>query len=110
MGRGKKHEQNAASKTKMRQHPFYQKYIKRGVENAGAPGGYFGNLQMHYGMAFDLKGTVEALRSNGKNGSLFVWSKEYSEQLNNHHENISVSPGFEALELRVNNKRRKLNE
>ena len=44
-----KHQKNASSMEEMRMHPLYRKYPKRGVENVGAPEGYFDNLWMYCG-------------------------------------------------------------
>jgi len=62
----------------MRIHPFYHKYPRKGVDNIGAPEGYFDNLGMYCGMAFDSKGdkTPLSLCSDGKDNSLFIWSRE----------------------------------
>ena len=45
-GRGMKHKKNDSSMEEMIMHHFYCKYPKRGVENVGAPEGYFDNLWM----------------------------------------------------------------
>ena len=131
-GRGNKHKDNATSKDEMRNHPLYAKYPARGCDNIGAREGYFDNLDMYCGMAFDTKEDVKSLCSYGADDSLFVWSKESMNELKKKGgklqtlqldaiaylweicydlllakgENVSVSPGFESLGLRVNNKKR----
>ena len=112
----------------MRKHRFYQEYPAEGVENIGEMGGYFDNLEMYCGMAFNRQGDVSPLCSEGAASSLFVWSTQSIEQLKRRegtlkdgqlmavsylweicddlllakHQNVSRSPGFEALGLRVN--------
>eukprot|EP00584_Thalassiosira_punctigera_P016300 CAMPEP_0172573614 /NCGR_PEP_ID=MMETSP1067-20121228/136282_1 /TAXON_ID=265564 ORGANISM="Thalassiosira punctigera, Strain Tpunct2005C2" /NCGR_SAMPLE_ID=MMETSP1067 /ASSEMBLY_ACC=CAM_ASM_000444 /LENGTH=273 /DNA_ID=CAMNT_0013366221 /DNA_START=628 /DNA_END=1451 /DNA_ORIENTATION=- len=81
-GRGDTHKKNASSKDEMREHPFYVKYPMEGVENVGAPRGYFNNLNMYCGMAFDLKSDVTPLCTHGASDSLFVWSEEKMNELN----------------------------
>ena len=118
-------------------HHFYRKYPKRGVENVGVPEGYFDNLWMYCGgMVFDANGIIAPLCSDNEEDSIFVCSSESMDELKKRDgkmqtlqlnavsylwelcydlllangENVSASPGFESLGLRVNNKRRKLNE
>ena len=135
-GGGMKHQKNASSMEEMRMHPLYSKYPKRGVENVGAPEGYFDNLWMYCGMAFDANGIIAPLCSDNEEDSIFVWSSKSIDELKKREgkmqtlqlnavsylwelcydlllangENVSASPGFESLGLRVNNKRQKLNE
>ncbi|KAL7536826.1 LOW QUALITY PROTEIN: hypothetical protein ACHAXR_007426 [Thalassiosira sp. AJA248-18] len=133
LGRGKKHNDNARSKDQMRVHRFYRDYPARGVENLGAPEGHFENLVMYCGMAYDKKCDVKALCSDAVNDGLFVWSLESISEmkrkggdLKEHQldavaylweicydlllakgENVSKSPGFEVLGLRVNNDKKR---
>ena len=87
-------------------------------------------------MAFDSKGGVFTIYSGGSNDSVLVWSKESITGLKKRNgklqtlqleaiaylweifrdlllakgENISISPGYELLGLRVNRKKRKLDD
>jgi len=91
---------------------------------------------MYCGMAFNANGIIAPLCSNNEEDSIFVWSSESMDELNEcdgkmqtlqlnvisylwklcydlllaNGENVLASPGFKSLGLRVNNKRRKLNE
>ena len=120
----------------MRTGELYRKYPKRGVENLGAREGYFDNLDMYCGLAFDRSKDTSALCDDEASGGLFVWSEEAVNELKNRgrdlkklqldtvaylwelfydvllgkNDNVSVSPGFEALGLRVNNRKRKLED
>ena len=47
---------NDTSKDEMRKHSLHAKYPVHGVETIGAWEGYFENLDMYCGMAFDVKG------------------------------------------------------
>ena len=107
------------------------------MDDLGVAEGTFNNLTMYCGMAYDKKGDTGALRSRGTAGSLFVWRQEIMDELNKKggdlkklqldavaylwelaydlvlakSENVSTSPGFESLGLRVNNdKKRKRDE
>ena len=117
----------------MRQHPFYQKYLKGGALNLRAREGYFDNLGMYCGMAFDVKGDIAPLCCDGDEGGLFFWSDECINELKKKSgklrtlqlnaiaclqeifydlllaktDNMSASPGFESLGFRVNTKKRK---
>ena len=132
-GHGKKHKDNAKSKDQMRGHRLYREYPSRGVENLGALEGYFENLVVYCGMAYDKQSDLTALCSDGGNESLFVWSKESISELKRKGgdlhklqldviaylweicydlplakgENISTIPGFESFGLRVNNNRKR---
>ena len=89
-------------------------------------------LVMYCAMAFDKTGNVEPLRSVDAEDSLFVWSEEAIDELKKRgdlkklqldavaylwelcydlmlatSDNLSDSPGFEALGLRVNGGKRK---
>ncbi len=134
-GRHDKHQSNATSPEEMRKCQFYRRYPSRdATEDSGAWSGYFENLRMFCGMAFDKKGEVRPLCSIGKEDSLFVWSDRVIEELKKRaekkgvslqrmqltavaylwemyyelmlarSENVSKSPGAESLGLRVNNK------
>mmetsp|Transcript_9859 Transcript_9859/g.17267 ORF Transcript_9859/g.17267 Transcript_9859/m.17267 type:complete len:268 (+) Transcript_9859:1034-1837(+) len=129
-GRGEKHKKNAQSKDEMRKHPLYAKYPAFGVSNLGGRKGYFDNLIMYCGMAYDKKGDVSKLCSTNSESSLLVWSEEAMEEIRKKggnprkhqldavaylwelcydlslakDENVSVSPGFESFGLRVNRK------
>lgn len=98
------------------------------IETIGRPKGYFEDLSLYCGMAFDPSGDVKSLCSNGESDSLFIWNKEAMTQLRAkggdlqklqldavvylwelcydlllaERVNVSVSPGFESLGLRVN--------
>ena len=127
-GRGNTHTKNARSIVQMRQHRFYQEYPAKGVDNIGGIGGHFDNLEVFCGMAFDKTGDVTPLCSEGEDKSLFVWSKQCTDALKKRDgsvgdnkllaiaylwetcydlllakcDNVSSSPGFEALGLRIN--------
>jgi len=124
-----KHRKNAASLDEMRKHPFYRRYPLKGVENLGAPKGYFDDLVMYVGMAYDTstpndlsplctnendnllvwsERTMSELKNRG--GDLqrlhldavaYLWELSYDILLNSSH-NVSISPGFQALGLRLN--------
>lgn len=133
-GRHDKHQKNATSLEEMRKSQFYRRYPSRDAkEDFGARSGYFENLRMFCGMAFDKKGEVGPLCSIGEEDSLFVWSDRVIEELKKRaekngvslqrmqltavaylwemyyelmlarSENVSESPGAESLGLRVNN-------
>ena len=130
-GRGKKHISNSTKIEEMRRHNFYQRYPAKGVENLGAIEGNFENLVMYCGMAYDKRGNIAPLCSESADDSLFVWSKETIGELKKRgdvqklqlhavaylweicydlalakHDNVSESPGYESLGLRVNKKKR----
>jgi ribosomal protein L15 len=137
-GRGKKHKQNSTLIAEMRKHRFYASYPTKGVTNLGAIKGYFDNLEMFCGMAFDVKQCVTPLCSNGADDSVFIWSTLTIDELKKKEgnlqkyqldalsymwelcydlvlgksDNVSQSPGFESFGLRVNNgsKKRKRDE
>ena len=48
----------------MKIHPLYAKHFAQGVDNFGAREGYFDNLIMYCGMAFDAKKEVNRTRFN----------------------------------------------
>ena len=127
-GRLDKHTKNARLVEQMRKHRFYQEYPAKGVKNIGGIGGYFDDLVVYCGMAFDRAGDVLSLCSEGAENSLFVWHKHNTDILEQRdgslqenqllaisylweicgdillakHANVSTSPGFEALGLRMN--------
>ena len=135
-GRGATHVKNSKSRDQMRIHPLYRKYPSNGVPNFGAREGFFQNLTMYCAMAYDKMGDLSPLYSHDQNDSLFVWNKETMSELEKRGgdvqklqrdaiaylweifydlllakgENVSVSPGFEALGLRVNAKKRSRDE
>ena len=135
-GRGATHTKNSKSKDQMRIHPLYRKYPSREVANLGAREGYWHNLNMYCAMAYNKVSDLSPLYSQDQNDSLFVWSKEtmcelvkkggdvkkiqrdaiaylweiFYDLLLAKSENVSVSPGFEALGLRVNAKKRSRDE
>ena len=100
--------------------------------NLDATEGNFDSLVMYYGMAYDKKENVTPLVSHGEGNSLFIWSRETINELKGRSgelkklqldavaylweicydlmlakaENVSTSPGFESLGLRVNRKRK----
>ena len=128
-GRGKKHQANATSKDQMRIHRLYREYPASGVSNLGVAEGCFESLQMYCGMTYDKRRDTSPLRSEGAADSLFVWSIQTIDELKKKggdlkklqldaiaylweisydlllakSENVSTSPGFESLGLRVNN-------
>ena len=130
-GRGKKHKSNARSKDQMRMHRLYREYPARGFNSIGAAEGTFDNLAMYCGMAYDKGGNTGPLTSVGAANSLYVWSKDATNELNKKgdlsklqdavaylwelcydlllgkSDNVSTSPGFEALGLRVNSERKR---
>jgi hypothetical protein len=134
-GRGDTHKKNARSVEEMKTHQFYAFYPAKKVETIGKRRGYFDDLSMYCGMAFDPKDVngVSNLCSNGEIDSLFVWSNEVMEELEAkggvlrkvqldalaylwelcydlllaEGHNVSVSPGFESLGLRVNRARKR---
>ncbi len=121
----------------MKSHPFYALYPARGFDTIGVRKGYFDDLSMYCGMAFDPSADVSNLclcsNGNGEISSLFVWSKEVMRDLSAKAgdlqkiqldtksylwelrydlllaecHNVSVSPGFESLGLRVNRTRKR---
>ena len=114
-------------------HWMYREYPTRGLDSVGKREGYFDNLAMYCGIAYDKGGNTEAaLRSVGAADSLYVSSKEVTDEFNKRgdlsklqldavsylwelgydllltkSDNVSTSPGFEALGLRVNNERKR---
>ena len=93
--------------------------------------GNFGNLVMYYGMAYDKYNNISLLCSKSTDDSLFVWTKETISELKKRgdlqklqlyavayvwevcydlawakRDNVSESPGYESLGLRVNKKKR----
>ena len=134
-GRGRKHYENSQSIEEMRKSTFYRTYPTVGVANLGGRGGYFSNLDMHCGMAFDIREDITHLCCDVDDGGLFVWSEECMSELKKRSgalktlqldaisylweicydlliargDNVSGSPGFEALGLRVNTRKRKKN-
>ena len=136
-GRGKKHVENSKSKDQMRAHRLYREYPwSKDIQSIGEPEGFFENLVMYCGMAYDKRSDVKALCSNGAPDSLFVWSEESIRELKKKSghlqklqldaiaylwelcydlvlatsNNVSTSPGFEAFGLRVDNRKRKRSE
>ena len=128
--------ENSKSKDQMREHRLYREYPAIGVENLGMAEGNFNNLLMHCGMAYDKKQDVTSLCTHDNCYSLFVWSEGAIRELRNKSgelkklqidavvylweicydlilakaENVSTSPGFEALGLRVNINRKRNRE
>ena len=98
------------------------------MKNIGEIEGCFDNREVYCGMAFDRTEDVTPLCSEGVENSLFVWSKGYiditkqrdcslqesqllaisylweicDDLLLAKKDNVSGSPGFKALGLRVN--------
>ena len=70
-----------ACKEQMRNHSFYRMYPAEGVKNLGAWGGYFSNLQIRCGLAFDVKGDIDPLCSINLPDGLFVWNKNVVSKL-----------------------------
>ena len=117
----------------MRVHRFYREYPASGVENLGAHEGNFDNLVMYCGMAYNKKMDTTPVLSQGATDSLFVWSNEVICELKKKGgdlkkfqldavaylweicydlllaktDNVSSSPGFESLGLRVNNDKKR---
>ena len=128
-GRGNTHAKNSRLIEQMRKHTFYQEYPAAGVANIGCVGGHYEYLEVFCGMAFDRSGDVSPICSVDAANSLFVWSDQAMRELKkkdgsirdnqlvamsylweivddlllDKRHNISVSPGFESLGLRVNN-------
>ena len=128
VGRNNTHAKNARSTDQMRQHRYYQKYPARGVENIGAVRGYFEDIEVYCGMGFDREEDVSPLCLVDSDKSLFAWSKKTLKELRKkdgdqsnqqliaisylwelcdsllmaRDDNVSRSPGFESLGLRVN--------
>ena len=90
---------------------------------------------MYCGMAYDKHGNIAPLCSESADDSLFVWSKETIGELKKRgdvqklqlhavaylweicydlalakHDNVSESPGYESLGLRVNKKKRTIGD
>ena len=127
-GRGNTNTKNDRLIKQMREHRFYREYPAMGVPNVGGVGGCFENLEVYCGMAFDKTEDVQSICSVEIDNSLFVWSKECLDILKQRdgnlkdsqllaisylwelcydlllakHDNVSASPGFEALGLRIN--------
>ena len=127
-GRGQKHIENSKKLEEMKKHPLYRYYPASKVPNLGGIKGYFENLDTYCGMAFDKKSNVELLCSIGQKDSLFVWSDQTMQELRKRggdlqklqleavaylwelvydlllasSDNVSLSPGFESLGLRLN--------
>ena len=72
-GCGAKHEENSKLKDQVRVHPLYREYPARGANIIGVREGHFENLAMYCGMAYNKKGDVKPMCSNGLVDSLFVW-------------------------------------
>ena len=82
IGRGNKHDKNARLIKEMINHRLYREYPVRGVENIGGNmGKYWDNLQVYCGMAFDRQGDVTPLCSSDGEKSLYVWSKQVTDEL-----------------------------
>ena len=132
--RGKKHSSNAKTIQEMRKLQFYRKYPAKGVENLGGRKGWFDNLDMHCGMAFDRTEDLSILCPSEPDDKLFVWSRAAIAELNkkskplqilqldmlaylweltydlllSKDDNVSESPGFESFGLRpITSKRTK---
>ena len=127
-GRENTHAKNARQINQMREHRFYREYPAKGVANIGGEEGCFENLEVYCGMAYDKKESVASLCSDGADESLLVWNKETVAILKERKgdlkenqllavsylwelcydlllakdDNVSTSPGFEALGLRPN--------
>ena len=120
----------------MRAHRLYSAYPACGVPHLGATEGNFDDLVMHCGMAYDKKADVTSLVSTGDLRSLLVWTSKTMNALKGYGgelkklqldgvaylwelcydllleeaDNISASPGFESLGLRMNRKRKREDE
>jgi len=79
--RGNTHAETARSVEQMRKHRHYREHPAKDLENIGGVGGFFDDLEVCYGMAFDRKGDVLPLCSVDADNSLFVWSKQTIEEL-----------------------------
>lgn len=133
-GRVGTHKKNSGSVDEMKEHQFYALYPSKGAEETiGKRKGYFDDLLMYCGMAFDPTDDVSNLCSSGESGSLFVWNEEVMKELKGKggdlnkvqldavsylweicydlllakSHNVSVSPGYESLGMRVNRGKRK---
>ena len=61
-------------------HWMYREYPTRGLDSVGKREGYFDNLVMYCGMAYNKGGNTEALRSVGATDSLYIWNKEVTDE------------------------------
>ena len=73
---GKKHENNDTSNDEMRQHSFHSNILEKEWRILVHQGGYFDNIEMYYGIVFDMNGDTTSLCSNDKGDSLFLWNIE----------------------------------
>ena len=127
-GRLDTHTKNARMVDQMRKHRFYQEYPEKGVKNIGEIEGCFEHLKVYCGMVFDRMEDVSPLCLECAENSLFVWSKGCIDIMKQRDcsiqesqllaisylweicddlllakkDNVSFSPGFELLGLRVN--------
>ena len=137
-GRKKKHQSNSKSINEMRNSRFYRYYASSSATTTLVKRkGYFEDLVFFCAMAFDPK-NIKAICAVDHEDSLFVWRSDFIEYLTEkarkrettvermqlsavaylweicydlmlaHSENISDSPGFEGLGLRMK-KRNTLN-
>jgi len=126
--RGGKHLTNAQKIDEMRGLEFYRKYPARGVPNLGGRKGYFDNLVMYCALAFNRTDDLSDFCPKEADEDYFVWSQGTIAELIKRSsplehlqldmiaylwelvydlmlgkdDNVSQSPGFEALGLRVN--------
>lgn len=82
------HKDNAAKIDMMCDHPLYQLYPAKGFPNLGAQEGYFENLVVYCGMAYDSKDDLEPLLSTSQDDSLLVWSEETMGELKKRNGNL----------------------
>jgi hypothetical protein len=130
-GRRSKHHDNSRSVNEMRSSRFYRYYPSRDAqESFGKRKGYFEDLIFYCAMSFDAK-NVRPICAVDEQDSLFVWRKAFIDFLKEkagrrettvermqlsavsylweicydlmlaHSENMSDSPGFEGLGLRM---------
>ena len=135
-GRVKKHRDNSRLIDQMRVYRLYSAYPACGVPHLGATEGNFDDLAMHCGMTYDKKADVTSLMSTGDSRNLLVWTSETINALKGYGaklkklqldevtylwelcydllleeaDNLSVSPGFESLGLRINRKLKREDE
>ena len=131
-----KHRDNSRLIDQMRVHRLYSVYPACGVPNLGATEGNFDDLAMHCGMAYKKKACITQLVSVGNPRSLLIWTSETINALKGCDrelkklqldgvaylwelcydlllkgaDNISASPGFESLGLRISRKRKREDE
>ena len=80
-GRGGKHKKNAACRDQMQKLDFYRLFPVEGVDNLGGRDGYFRDLTMYCGLAFNRNANIKSLCSQNMQGSLFCLEQRGNEQI-----------------------------